>query len=190
MNNKIRASKAQRFSEIWWKSRTKAQKSQEYMALGMGVSKKTVQNWEKGISSPSFFQFFDWFKLLDINPMPYILSYLHPDFNNISLMTENEEALENAIFQLIKNTSITEKRQLLFLMQDYQEINWYSLLQMFTAHCQTNLKSKYIVAKIICDNYNLECEAKNTTGPHIVKPDIKALENTLLKIKNTLKNNS
>ena len=33
---------AKRFSKIWWKSRADGKKSQEYMALSIGVSKRVL----------------------------------------------------------------------------------------------------------------------------------------------------
>lgn len=42
-----RIERVKRFAKIWWKSRADAGKSQEFMALSLGVSKKTIQNWEK-----------------------------------------------------------------------------------------------------------------------------------------------
>ena len=74
-----------RFSKIWWQSRADAEKSQEFMALGLGVSKKTVQNWEKGISAPDLFQGSEWFRILGLNPLPYYLAFLFPElFGDIS----------------------------------------------------------------------------------------------------------
>ena len=39
-----RIDRVKRFSKIWWQSRADMQKSQEFMALSLGVSKKTIQN--------------------------------------------------------------------------------------------------------------------------------------------------
>ena len=74
-----RIERAKRFSKIWWQSRADSGKSQEYMALGLGVSKKTIQNWEKGITSPDLFQSSEWFRLLGLNPLHYYLEFLYPD---------------------------------------------------------------------------------------------------------------
>lgn len=54
-DNESRIERAKRFAKVWWKSRDDVGKSQEFMALSMGVSKKTIQNWEKGLSSPNLF---------------------------------------------------------------------------------------------------------------------------------------
>lgn len=63
-----------RFSRIWSTSRANAGKTQEFMANGLGISKKTVQNWESGITSPDLFMGSEWFHVLGINPT-LILSF-------------------------------------------------------------------------------------------------------------------
>ena len=77
-----RASKAKRFAEIWLKSRAEAGYSQERMAMELGVSKKTIQNWEKGLSFPNAFQVFEWFEVLGMNPIIYFLAYQHQNDTN------------------------------------------------------------------------------------------------------------
>ena len=107
-----RVDQAKRFAKIWWQSSADADKSQEYMALGIGVSKKTIQNWEKGVSSPDLFQSIEWFRLLAQNPLHYYLEFLYPS------LFESEDCLEEgktdeALLVLIKPASLKEKQQLL-----------------------------------------------------------------------------
>ena len=74
-----RADRVQRFARIWWSSRAEGKRSPEYMALALGISKKTVQNWEKGLSSPDLFQCLEWFRVLELNPMTYLMEFLYPE---------------------------------------------------------------------------------------------------------------
>ena len=74
-----RLDRLQRFARIWWSSRAEGKKSQEYMAMALGISKKTVQNWEKGLSSPDLFQCLEWFRVLGLNPMTYLMPFLYPE---------------------------------------------------------------------------------------------------------------
>ena len=74
-----RADRMQRFARIWWSSRAAGKRSQEYMAMAMGISKKTVQNWEKGISSPDLYQCLEWFRVLELNPMTWLMEFLYPE---------------------------------------------------------------------------------------------------------------
>jgi transcriptional regulator with XRE-family HTH domain len=174
-----RMERVSRFSKIWWKSRADAEKSQEFMALGLGVSKKTVQNWEKGISAPDLFQGSEWFRILGLNPLPYYLAFLFPDlFGEISPNTPDEE-VDLALHHLIDQATPMEKRQLLFLMAGKHGSSWYALLQMFTAHCHTSMQCRVATARIVLDNYEMQQETNELVCTDNVAPDLDILRNAI-----------
>ena len=164
-----------RFSKIWWQSRADAGMSQEFMALGLGVSKKTVQNWEKGISAPDLFQGSEWFRILGFNPLPYYLAFLFPElFGDISPNTPDEE-VDLALHHLIDQATPTEKRQLLFLMSGKHGSSWYALLQMLTAHCHTSMQCRVGTARIVLENYEMQKETGELVCTDNVAPDLDVL---------------
>ena len=174
-----RIDRVSRFSKIWWKSRADADKSQEFMALGLGVSKKTVQNWEKGISAPDLFQGSEWFRILGLNPLPYYLAYLYPDlFGDIS-PDKSDEELALALHHLIDQATPIEKRQLLFLMAGKHGSSWYALLHMFTAHCHTSMQCRVGTARIVLDNYEMQQETGELVCTDNVLPDLDVLRNAI-----------
>ena len=145
-----------RFARIWASSRSDAGKTQEFMANGLGVSRKTIQNWENGVTAPDLFMGSEWFHILGRNPLPYYLSFLFPDlFSSIS-PEDNDETIDEALMFLMKNMNGTEKRELLYLMAGQHGSPWYSLLQLFTAHCHTSLRARVAAARLILDSYELE----------------------------------
>ena len=174
-----RIDRASRFSKIWWKSRADAEKSQEFMALGLGVSKKTVQNWEKGISAPDLFQGSEWFRILGLNPLPYYLAFLFPElFGDVSPNTPDEE-VDLALHHLIDQATPMEKRQLLFLMAGQHGSSWYALLQMFTAHCHTSMQCRVATARIVLDNYEMQQETNELVCTDNVAPNLDILRNAI-----------
>ena len=174
-----RMERVSRFSKIWWKSRADAEKSQEFMALGLGVSKKTVQNWEKGISAPDLFQGSEWFRILELNPLHYYLAFLFPDlFGEISPNTPDEE-VDLALHHLIDQATPIEKRQLLFLMAGKHGSSWYALLQMFTAHCHTSMQCRVATARIVLDNYEMQQETNELVCTDNVAPNLDILRNAI-----------
>ncbi|MGM9615900.1 MAG: helix-turn-helix domain-containing protein [Oscillospiraceae bacterium] len=175
MNDESRIERAERFAKIWWSSRAKAGKSQEVMALGLGVSKKTIQNWERGISSPSFFQSAEWFRILGLNPMEYYLAFLYPDQFGSIQPSSSDESIEETLMLLIKNTSPLEKRQLLFLMSGVHGSSWISLMQLFTAHCHTSMQARVAAARLILENYEMEEQTTGLVCPENVRPDMDIL---------------
>ena len=63
MRKDNKSERVKRFAQIWSLSRADTGKTQEYMANGLGVSKKTIQNWEKGASAPDLFEGSEWFRV-------------------------------------------------------------------------------------------------------------------------------
>lgn len=184
-----RAARVERFAEIWWKSRADARKSQEFMAMSLGVSKKTIQNWEKGISSPSLFQGSEWFRTLGLNSMRYYMAYLYPEtFANLT-PNSSEEEVEKALFHLVKQASPKEKREMLYLMTSHHGSSWYALLQMFTAHCHTSFRSRVAAATIIVENYEMEEKTGDLVCPKNIVPDMKVLKQAIVEGKKAVENN-
>lgn len=178
-----RIERVKRFSKIWWQSRADAGKSQEFLALGLGVSKKTIQNWEKGISSPDLFQGNEWFRLLGLNPLPYYLSFLYPTFFDQTTNTEDDQKVEDTLIQLIKKSTTTEKRELLYIMTGKHGSSWYALLQMLTAYCHTSMQSRVSAARLILEDYEMEEDIGNLVCTNQIEPDLDMLSNAIEKCK-------
>lgn len=174
-----RIERVRRFSKIWWQSRADSGKSQEFLALGLGVSKKTIQNWEKGISAPDLFQGSEWFRILGLNPLPYYLSYLYPTLFGEIVPDEDDKKVEETVIKLIKDSTITEKRELLYLMSGKHGSSWYVLLQMLTAHCHTSMQSRVTAARIILENYEMEAKTDNLVCTDRVEPDLTMLSHAI-----------
>lgn len=178
-----RLERVKRFAKIWWKSRADAGKSQEFMALSLGVSKKTIQNWEKGLSAPNLFQCSEWFRVLGLNPTHYHLEFLYPTVFGDATALNDDKNVEKMLISLIKNASSIEKKQLLYLMAGNHGSPWYVLLQLFTAHCHTTLQSRFIAARSILDNYEIEEQTKKLVNLDDVKPNIEFLKKAMVQCK-------
>ena len=184
-----RIERATRFAKIWWKSRADSGKSQEYMAMGLGVSKKTIQNWEKGITSPDLFQGSEWFYLLGLNPLHYYLEFLYPEAFATDASDEDDEMVETLLLNIIKQNTSIEKRQLLYLMAGNHGSSWYALLQMFTAHCHTSMQSRAAAARLIADNYDVEHDNGKLICPDDIQPNMQVLRDAVLQGKNAARKN-
>ena len=171
--------RSRRFANIWVTSRADAGKTQAEMADGLGISRKTVQNWESGVTAPDLFTGCEWFRFLGLNPLPYYLAYLFPEFFDGVAKEENDEALSNALMELVSNMTVGEKRQLLYLMAGRHGSPWYSLLQMFTAHCHTSMRSRVNVARAVLDNYEMEAKTGDLVCPDNIGPDLELLQESI-----------
>lgn len=103
-----------RFAAFLSQARTRAGKSQDYIAEKLDVSKKTIQNWEKGVSLPSFPETMEWFKALNINPLPYYFAYAHPEELIYLKTSDDDQVISDAFDALVNELPISVKRSLLY----------------------------------------------------------------------------
>lgn len=182
-----RISRVNRFSKIWWRSRADAGVSQEYVALGIGVSRKTIQNWEKGISSPDLFQASEWFRVLGLNPLPYFLDYIFPEKVDGIKSSDEDRRVEEALTHLVAQLPPTGKRQLLYMLYGNHGSSPNAVLNMMNAHLQTPLKDRVVHAAMILEDYELERDLGNMVNPNNVKPNVDTLRNSIENAKDTVK---
>lgn len=166
---------SEKFAKMWRESRESVGKSQDYMAKALGVSKKTVQNWESGTSCPSQQKGFEWFTVLGVQPMPYYLKLLYPyEFDRIK-PGANDKDVGIALLTLISNLTEDQKRKLLYILQGCHGSSPICILEMLTAYLQTPLDYRLNVAASIAVNYEVS-EAKGILkNPAHVQPNMDLL---------------
>lgn len=150
-----RAQTAERFSKIWWKSRYDGKKSQEYMALSIGVSKKTIQNWEKGISSPDLFQSTEWFKALGLNPITYYLEFLFPEITKQLKDSDGSKELDDLLCNFIKAMDDNQKANLVYILMGAHGGSYRGILELFCAYCHLPLNDRLVIASVIKESYKM-----------------------------------
>lgn len=187
--NSTRSQRVYRFAELHASARIEAGKSQEYMALELGVSKKTVMNWEKGTSSPSFFQSLEWFRVLNTNPFPYYLSYIYPDQLKGLKGTDSDEKIEEAFEAMIHHISIADKRALLYLYYGNHGSSPHSLIQLMLAHTHTPIQSRIANAFLVSHVYSLHKQLGTDICPDNIQPDMDDLNEAIMKAQDAVMNN-
>ena len=176
-----RGKRIKKFAEIHTNARIQANKSQEYMALELGVSKKTVHNWEKGLSSPSFFQSLEWFRVLNVNPFLNYLALIDP--NNLDGVnpSDSDEKIEAAFESLIENLPIDDKRALLYLFLGKHGSSPHSVLQLMLAHLHTPIAFRTTTAAIVAHEYELNDKLGTLICPDNIQPDMVNLKGAILR---------
>lgn len=179
IEEKERIDRAKRFSKIWWRSRADAGVSQEYVAIGVGVSRKTVQNWEKGTSSPDLFQASEWFNVLGLNPLPYFLDFIFPQEVDGIRGNDEDKRINEALRQLVEQLPAAGKRQLLYMLYGNHGSSPNAVLNLMNAHLQAPLKDRIVHAAMIVENYELEKLLGNLVCPSNVQPDIGMIKTSI-----------
>lgn len=160
--------------KILQQTRYESGRSQEYMALALSVSRRTVQHWESGVSEPSVSAFLAWFRLLGRNPLPYLLQNIYPTADRISA-GDPASKLRKALLDMVKELPEESVRQLLYLLYGDHGSSPRAVLNMVTAHLQTPMKDRITHGRIILHNYEINEKKRTLTAPAHVQPDTKLL---------------
>lgn len=160
-------------------ARYDAGKTQEYVALEMGVTKKTIANWEKGISTPDLCDSIRFFKVLGLNPMPYFLRFLLPGKVKNLNTAEECEKIEAIFDQMCMNLSIENKRALLYLFYGNHGSSPNAIIQMLLAHLHTPIKDRVLQAGIIARTYEMEKELGSLICTEYILPDMDLLNSAI-----------
>lgn len=153
------------------KARISKRKSQESLALSLGVARKTIQNWENDVSSPSITQAIDYFKTLGLSPLPALFEYLYPELKD--QFQDNREELMLLISDLPAETI----SQLLHLFYGEHGSSPRAIMNLISAHLETPMKDRVSNGSLIVKNYELA--KKKNKIPGRVKVDLEFLHKAL-----------
>lgn len=151
-------------------SRKKAGKSQEFMAAEMDLSRRTIQNWEGGISAPTISQCLEWYEILDLSPLPYLFSYVHPIIETLKPKDDSDE-IKAGLYELIETLPEEGLRQLFYILKGDHGSSPRGILNMVTAYLQTDMFSRVSICNLILTNYLLSAKKKTLTGSEDIQPN-------------------
>lgn len=169
-------------SEALRTTRNESGKSQEYMAFELGVTRRTIVNWESGVSEPSIGQAILWFKLIDKNPIPYLLQIVYPDMDKISHKDDDSRIL-TSLMELINDLPTEGVRQLMYLFFGDHGSSPRAVLNMVTAHLQTPMKDRIAHGQLIATNYEIANRTETLARPDHIQPDFNYLMDAIAAAK-------
>lgn len=166
-------------------SRASAGISREYVASELGLSAKTIQNWEEGLSSPNAKYIIKWFDAVGIPIYPYLLKISTPGLEEINANSSDEQ-IRDALFALIDSMDISQMRKHYFELFGEHGTAPDGMGEVKTAYLHLPMDVKVGIAEIISTQF-LICQAQNRlVQPDKIMPDIQKLQNYIDKAKNAV----
>lgn len=173
--------------KILLQSRYEGNISQSKLADEIGVNKKTIMNWEQGITQPSIENIIKWFDACGVNPMHYFLEYISPNaFDNIDY--KNEQTINEAFNSLTELMSYEDKMALLYIYFGQHGSSPETVMQMLLAHLHNPLKDRISIAVHIATGYRLNESLDALVGGDLPKPNLDMLDEAILKAAESVKN--
>lgn len=185
MNEYFNEEDRKRLSRMLMQSRAESKMSQEKLALEMGIAKKTVQNWERGISAPTLPQAIEWFRVMQIAPMPYFLQFVFPDIEGTK-STDDDSRIRKELLQMIETLPIEGIRQLMYMFYGDHGSSPRSTMNLVTAHLQTPLRDRLSHAYAILNDYNIAKDTSSLVGSNHIQPNIPVLEEAIKQARDSV----
>jgi transcriptional regulator with XRE-family HTH domain len=97
-------------------SRADAGVSQEKLAKYIGVTKKTISNWESGKGCPDYYQLKDWFDYLGLSLEDYLNDSVNSN-DKLNFLVESksykiEQSFFNKVYWYIRHVSLARGVQI------------------------------------------------------------------------------
>lgn len=174
-----------KFADMWKKSRNDAGRSQQWIADALGVSKKTVQNWEDGITCPSISMGFEWFKALGLQPMHYYLDVIYPDGHT---NTNDEQEINKALIAFVTGIPLEYKEKILYFAYGDHGSSPFCVLDMVSAHLHLPLKDRIMIANMIMAAHGVNATFGDLVNEGTADPDIDRLRLAIRKCRESVLN--
>lgn len=171
------------------KSRTEQNRSQKYMAKAMHRSIGTVQNWEYGLSAPNVLELCEWFDVLGVNPLRYILDILHPNEYSCVGESADDAVIKSALEKyLLEIATDRERRELAFCIFGKNGSSWHFQLEMFCALNHLPLIDRVNLADSVANLYEMHESRGELWAETQIKPDIDGLKDAVALCKDYVRN--
>lgn len=135
------------------KARVSANLSQREMAHMIEKNERTVQNWEKGVSSPDSDEIMDWCSACGVSPITVFMEVLHPDLYKEADNKKSEETVDQELHMLVQALPLLTKRLLLFVLKGRHGSSPPAVISEIAANLHCPLNNRASVCGTIIDQY-------------------------------------
>lgn len=157
-------------------ARISAGLSQREMAIALNRGERTVQSWEKGISSPDSDEVFDWCSACGVSPVSVFMEMIHPELYTVPDDGKTDEELDTELCRLVVNLPPLTKRLLLFILKGNHGSSPPAVISEVAANLHCPLNNRVSVCGTIIDQYNFAQNMGLDPCPDAPQPPIDDLK--------------
>ena len=150
--------------------------SQREMAIALNRGERTVQSWEKGISSPDSDEVFDWCCVCGVSPISVFMEMIHPELYAVPDDGKTDEELDAELCRFVVNLPPLTKRLLLFILKGSHGSSPPAVISEAAANLHCPLNNRVSVCGTIIDQYNFAQNMGLDPCPDAPQPPIDDLK--------------
>ena len=135
------------------KARVSAGLSQREMAIALNRGERTVQSWEKGISSPDSDEVFDWCSACGVSPISVFMEMIHPELYAVPDDGKTDEELDAELCRFVVNLPPLTKRLLLFILKGSHGSSPPAVISEVAANLHCPLNNRVSICGAVIDHY-------------------------------------
>lgn len=158
------------------KARVQAGLSQREMAVTIDKNERTVQNWEKGQSSPDSDEIMDWCTACGVSPIAVFMEMLHPDLYAVSDQQKQDDEIDRDLRSIVHALPPLTKRLLLFVLKGKHGSSPPAVISEIAANLHCPLNNRVSVCGAIIDQYTYAQIAGLDPCPDAPQPPIDDLK--------------
>lgn len=158
------------------KARIAAGLSQREIARMIEKNERTVQNWEKGVSSPDCDEIMDWFTACGTSPLAAMQEMLHPELYRKSTTDMTDEELDTALWAYFAQAPRIVKEMVLFIALGRHGSYPPAVFAEVCANLHTPLQCKVAVCGHVRYNYSFSVATGTDPVPDEVHPPVELLD--------------
>lgn len=135
------------------KARVSAGLSQREMAIALNRGERTVQSWEKWISSPDSDEVFDWCSACGVSPISVFMEMIHPELYAVPDDGKTDEELDAELCRFVVNLPPLTKRLLLFILKGSHGSSPPAVISEVAANLHCPLNNRVSICGAVIDHY-------------------------------------
>ena len=145
---------AAQIGEALARARIYAGLSQREMAIALNRGERTVQSWEKGVSSPDSDEIFDWCSACGVSPISVFMEMLHPELYTAPDADKPDEQIDAELVHLMGELPPLTKRLLLFVLKGEHGSSPPAVISEVAANLHCPLNNRVSICGAIIDHYS------------------------------------
>lgn len=158
------------------KARVSSGLSQREVARQLNRGERTIQSWEKGLSSPDADEIMDWCSACGVSPFSVFQEMMHPELYHHPDADKDDKQISRELTKYVQALPPITKRLLLFILKGRHGSYPPAVISEVAANLHCPMISRVVVCGCITTQYEYSRIHKLDPCPYDIQPPIEDLK--------------